>query len=61
MMALVALALVQSLPLWQMDWAGNKVWYAISADPFESRRFALKTGALILAGVMLIRYTANRR
>ena len=61
MIALVALALVQSLPLWQMDWAGNKVWYAISADPFESRRFALKTGALILAGVMLVRYTANRR
>jgi len=61
MMALVALALVQSLPLWQMNWAGNKVWYAVSADPFESRRFALKTGALVLAGVMLMRYTANRR
>src|SRR5258708_31786152 len=61
MIALVALALVQSLPLWQMDWAGNKVWYAISADPFESRRFALKTGALILASLMLVRYTANRR
>jgi O-antigen ligase len=61
MIALVALALVQSLHLWQMDWAGNKVWYAISADPFESRRFALKTGALILAGVMLVRYTGTRR
>jgi hypothetical protein len=61
MIALVALALVQSLPLWPMDWAGNKVWYAISADPFESRRFALKTAALILAGVMLVRYTGSRR
>lgn len=61
MMALVAFALVQSLPLWQMDWAGNKVWYAISADPFESRRFALKTAALVLAGVMLVRYTGSRR
>ena len=61
MIALVALALVQSLPLWQMDWAGNKVWYAISADPFESRRFALKTGALVLAGLMLVRYTDSRR
>ncbi len=61
MMALVALAMVQSVPLWQMDWAGNKVWYAISADPFESRRFALKTAALILAGVMLVRYTVSRR
>jgi O-antigen ligase len=61
MMALVGLALVQSLPLWQMDWAGSKVWYAVSADPFESRRFAIKTGALVLAGVMLMRYTANRR
>src|SRR5712692_8229719 len=26
MMAWVALAMVQSVPLWQMDWAGNKVW-----------------------------------
>src|SRR6266436_9176187 len=61
MIALVALALVQSLPLWQMNWAGNKVWYAISADPFESRRFALKLAALIVAGVMLVRYTGSRR
>jgi len=61
MIALVALALVQSLPLWQMDWAGNKILYAISADPFESRRFALKTGALVLAGIMLVRYTVSRR
>jgi O-antigen ligase len=61
MIALVALALLQSLQLWQMDWAGNRVWYAISADPFESRRFALKTAALILAGVMLVRYTVSRR
>ncbi len=59
--AVVTLGLVQSVPLWQMDWAGNKVWYAISADPFESRRFVLKTSALILAGVMLTRYTAGRR
>src|SRR5882724_5207550 len=61
MIALVAVALVQSLPLWQMNWAGNKVWYAISADPFESRRFALKLAALIVAGVMLARYTGSRR
>ncbi|HVS82086.1 MAG TPA: O-antigen ligase family protein [Pyrinomonadaceae bacterium] len=61
MMALVVLAIVQSLLLWQTDWAGNKVWYAISADPFESRRFVLKTAALILSGVMLIRFTASRR
>jgi O-antigen ligase len=59
--ALVVLAIVQSLLLWQTDWAGNRVWYAISADPFESRRFALKTAALVLAGVMLIRYTGSRR
>src|SRR5712692_6247188 len=59
LIALVALAMVQSLLLWQTDWAGNKVWYAISADPFESRRFALKTTALILAGVMLVRYTGS--
>jgi len=61
MIALVALALVQSLPLWHMDWAGSKAWYAISADPFESLRFALKTSALVLAGLMLVRYTGSRR
>jgi len=61
MTAVVVLAIVQSLPLWQMDWAGNKVWFAISADPFESRRFALKTAAMILSGVMLTRYTTSRR
>ena len=61
MIAVVALAIVQSLLLWRMDWAGNKVWYAISSDPFESRRFALKTASLILAGVMLTRYTGSRR
>ncbi len=61
MFALVAFAFAQSLLLWQMDWAGNKIWYAISSDPFESRRFALKTAALILTGIMLMRYTESRR
>jgi putative inorganic carbon (hco3(-)) transporter len=60
-MALVAFGILQRLPLWQMAWAGNRVWYSISADPFESRRFVLKASALILAGLLLLRYTSSRR
>jgi putative inorganic carbon (hco3(-)) transporter len=61
LIALVLFAALQSLPLWRMDSAGNKVWYSISSDAFESWRFALKTAALALAGILLIRYTTNRQ
>src|SRR5262249_33054693 len=59
--ALVLFAILQSMPLWRMGFAGKKVWYAISSDPFESWRFALKTAALVLAGLLLIRYTTGTR
>src|SRR5258708_8810755 len=61
LIALVLFATLHSIALWQMDSAGNKVWYSISADAFESWRFALKTAALALASILLIRYTTNRQ
>ena len=36
-------------------------WSAVSADPYATRRFAWKLLALILAGVLLLRYTSSRR
>src|SRR5262245_25283328 len=51
--ALIALALVQSLLLWDTNAGGTKVWYSLSADPFETRLFALRTGAMMLSGIML--------
>lgn len=61
LIALIALALVQTIPL---GWAiGSEVemWRALSADPYETRRFALKLLALTLAGLLLLRYTSNQR
>jgi O-antigen ligase len=41
--------------------SGLKVWRAISADPFETRLSVLKLLALILAGMILMRYTSTPR
>ena len=59
--AVVGLALVQSLSLGHNTRANVSVVRAISADPFESRLFAFKVSALILAGLLLIRFTTTRR
>lgn len=61
MAALVVLAIVQSVVWSQVDWAGNKVGYSLSADPFESSIFVLRTSALILTALLLIRFTSSRR
>jgi len=61
MFALIGFALFQSVTLWQTEVAGEKVWYSISADAFETRRFVLKVGSLIVAGILLARYTTSRR
>jgi O-antigen ligase len=61
LIALVAFALLQSIALGQANVAGEKVWYAISADPFETRRFVLKVGAVVLAGMLLVRYTTGKK
>ncbi|NOT62632.1 MAG: O-antigen ligase family protein [Acidobacteria bacterium] len=36
-------------------------WQAISADPHNTRRFALKLSGLVFVGLMLLRYTASAR
>jgi len=60
LMALVALAILQSLSWSSIDVAGLKVQNAISADPFESWVFALRLSALTLAGVLAVRFTNTR-
>jgi O-antigen ligase len=64
-LALVALALLQTLPLGQGRGAtagiSQRFWYSISADPYETRIFALELLALALLGAMLYRYVANIR
>ena len=59
MVALVIFALVQSLALWQVDVAGEKVWFALSSDPFETRLFAFRVAALVLATVLIVRFTST--
>jgi len=60
LIALVALAILQSLSWSSIDVAGLKVQNAISADPFESWVFALRLSALTLAGVLAVRFTNTR-
>jgi O-antigen ligase len=55
--ATIAFALIQSIPWSQSTVAGVKVAAALSADPFESRVFALRLGALVLAGLIAAQFT----
>ena len=57
--ALISLAILQSLSWSTTDVAGMKVQNAISADPFESWVFALRLSALTLAGLLTIRFTST--
>lgn len=59
MIGLVILAVVQSVAWWKTDLAGEKVWFALSADPFETWVFALKLTALVLAALLVIRFTSS--
>jgi O-antigen ligase len=58
---LLVLAVVESLPWWQVDTAGEKVWFALSSDPFETRIFAFRIAALILPLVLIVRFTSNAK
>jgi len=58
---LVGLAILQSFAWLQTDQAGTKVLWSLSADPFESRVFALRAAALILACVLFIRFTISKQ
>ena len=58
---LVGLAILQSFAWPQTDQAGTKVLWSLSADPFESRVFALRAAALILACLLFIRFTISKQ
>jgi O-antigen ligase len=57
LIALVGFALLQSLSWSQSTIAGVKVGNALSSDPFESRIFALRLGALVLAAILAAHFT----
>jgi len=68
LLALIILAFLQSQPLWDGMWGAGvaagietQAGLAISADPYETRRFAFKLIALALAGVLLWSHSASRR
>ena len=63
--ALVAYSVIQSLPLSQSGPTASTIqypfWNSISADPYESRIFALQLAALALLAAMLFRYGNTER
>jgi O-antigen ligase len=59
LMGLVLLAAVQSVTWWKTDLAGEQVWFALSADPFETRAFVFRMAALVLAALLVIRFTST--
>ena len=61
MLGLVVLAVVQAFVWWQVDSAGEKVWFALSSDFFETRAFAFKLAAVVLAAALIIRFTSNAK
>src|SRR5207253_9733829 len=61
MATLLFLAAVQSVAWWKTDVAGEKVWFALSADAFETWAFALRMGALILVAFFVIRFTSSTK
>jgi O-antigen ligase len=61
LIVLVFLAVGQSIVWARTDVAGEKVWFALSADPFETWAVALRMAALVLAGMLAIRFTSTNR
>lgn len=61
MVGLVVLAAAQSIAWWQVDNAGEKVWFALSSDRFETRIFAFRIAALILVLLLTVRFTSNAK
>jgi len=58
---LVLLAGVQSVAWSKTDLAEEQVWFALSADPFETRAFVFRMAALVLAALLLIRFTSTTK
>ncbi|MCM3874401.1 MAG: O-antigen ligase family protein [Pyrinomonadaceae bacterium] len=65
LLALIILAIVQSLAIWNYDASvalgGTEVGRTISADPFETWRFAYKLLALTLTLGLLLRYASTEQ
>ncbi len=65
MLALVIFALLQTVPLGQSDGSSfglsYRLWKSISADPYETRIFALQLLALVLLAALFFRYASQER
>src|SRR4051812_28485638 len=59
LLALIVIAIIQSLSWSQADMSGIRVSNSISADAAESWSFALRLGALALAGMLAVRFTSS--
>jgi O-antigen ligase len=63
--ALALFSLFQTVPLGQTGARPGGItlapWYAVSADPYQTRFFAAQLLALMLAGVFLFRYASTER
>jgi len=63
--ALTLFSFLQTLPIGNQSGNPGKLsfapWYAISADPYQTRFFALLLMALTLSGVFLARYAASEK
>ncbi|HJS24149.1 MAG TPA: hypothetical protein VJ751_07335, partial [Pyrinomonadaceae bacterium] len=61
MLALAALAFVQTLSLGTLEVAGFSVWNTISADPYQTRFFSLQMLALTACLALFYRYANTER
>jgi O-antigen ligase len=65
LLCLILLSFIQTIPLkivgFELSGAGAGAWWAISADPSETRRFGFKLLSFVLFGYLLYQYTSNRR
>jgi O-antigen ligase len=61
MLALSALAIIQTLSLGSLEVAGFWVWNTISADPYQTRFFALQMLALTACLALFYRYAHGER
>src|SRR5215213_8187537 len=61
MLALSALAFVQTIPIGSDEIAGLPIWNAISADPYQTRFFVLQMLALTVCLALLYRYASTEK
>jgi O-antigen ligase len=65
LIVLIVFSLVQSISFFQASPAGSGIqlpfWNSISADPYETRIFALQLTALVLLTALLFRYANTER